>query len=102
MLHNSLVPEFKGQITELAELMDEFGLGEAQMQTSDIRIAFRRRASRRQLVTESVDSVEAPTASIHEQIDEVAEPTAPKGTPIAMAPLNGIFMVLQAPHPRLL
>ncbi len=90
MLHNSLVPEFKGQITELAELMDEFGLGEAQIQTEDIRIAFRRRGSRRQVVTETIDSTDATLASPHEVTEEAPEPTAPKGTPIA-SPMNGIF-----------
>jgi len=88
--HNLLVPEYKQQISELAELMEEFRLGEAQLQTSELRIAFKRRSAARTVVTES-SSIEEVSASSSEEIaDDVPEVVAPKGTPIT-SPMNGIF-----------
>jgi len=92
--HNLLVPEYKRQISELAELMEEFRLGEAQLQIEELRIAFRRRPAARAAVTELTESHDA--APAEEAPEEIPEPAAPKGTPIT-SPMNGIYYASPSP-----
>lgn len=88
--HNLLVPEYKQKISELAELMEEFRLGEAQWQTDEFQVAFRRRAKAAASVAESTDVVETETSAGEEDPPDEADHRAPKGLPIT-SPMNGIF-----------
>ena len=87
--HNLLVSEYKQQISELAELMEEFRLGEAQLQTAELRIAFRRRPAARVVTTEAVESHEQAFDPL-DSVEETPEPVVQKGTPIT-SPMNGIY-----------
>jgi acetyl-CoA carboxylase biotin carboxyl carrier protein len=88
--HNLLVSEYKKQISELAELMEEFRLGEAQLQTSELRIAFKRRATARTVTLEAPELAQDASTIASDIVEETPEAPAPKGTPIT-SPMNGIF-----------
>ncbi len=88
--HNLRVAEYKQQISELAELMEEFRLGEAQLQTDELKIAFKRRSTVKTVGTEVVVSDGSSIVDSEEITEEVVEVAAPKGTPIT-SPMNGIF-----------
>jgi acetyl-CoA carboxylase biotin carboxyl carrier protein len=82
--------DVREKITALADLMQEFRLAEARLQTPEGTVAFRRRAARPAAPAGvgTVDVVEeaAPTyAAIPEPVAE-----APIGTPIT-SPMTGIF-----------
>ncbi len=87
--------ELTRRIDDLAELMDEFALSEAELSGPDWKVAFRR--ARRPVPVDhseaSPDVLEAPAA---------AAPTAvppsggPKGTPIN-SPMNGIYYSSPSP-----
>lgn len=88
--------DYKQQITELAELMDEFRLGEAQMQTEGVRMAFKRRATVR-TVAASEGSVELVDSGSYEpEMPEAPVVQAQAGTPIT-SPMNGIFYASPSP-----
>ncbi len=83
--------DVKQQITDLAELMEEFRLGEAQLRTEDLLIAFRRRATAAKPSADGSAADGSDSASAEDlEEDEEAEPAAPKGVPIS-SPMNGIF-----------
>ena len=88
--HNLRVAEYKQQISELAELMEEFRLGEAQLQTDELKIAFKRRSPVKTVGTEVVVSDGSSIVDSEEIAEEVVEVAVPKGTPIT-SPMNGIF-----------
>ena len=88
--HNLPVSEYKQQISELAELMEEYRLGEAQLQTEQIRIAFKRRSTARTITTEAVQSIEGDYSHDPIEVDETPVVQAQAGTPIT-SPMNGIF-----------
>jgi acetyl-CoA carboxylase biotin carboxyl carrier protein len=83
------VPEYHEKITELAELMEEFRLGEAKIETDGLRIAFRRRPAPKMVTAESFETEDSSQASYLEAEAHV-EPEVPKGMPIT-SPMNGIF-----------
>lgn len=87
--HNLLVSEYKEQITELAELMEEFRLGEAQLQKGDLRIAFKRRPQLKAAAQESA-LPDGLVGTLEEDSTPEAVEASPKGTPIT-SPMNGIF-----------
>jgi len=84
------VPEYKQQISELAELMEEFRLGEAQLQTSEMRIAFKRRSTTKVVTTDPIESADDPSLETEALMVEAGEAAKPKGIPIT-SPMNGIF-----------
>ena len=84
------MPEYKQQIDELAELMEEFRLGEAQLQTGELRIAFRRRPTAKLLLHEAAETVGATGIESEDAPEPPAEPAAPTGLPI-ISPINGIY-----------
>jgi len=94
--HNLPVSEYKQQISELAELMEEYRLGEAQLQTEQIRIAFKRRSTVRAVTTEAVVSHDVDFLPDHSEVDEAPVVQAPIGTPIT-SPMNGIFYASPSP-----
>ena len=88
--HNLPVSEYKQKISELAELMEEYRLGEAQLQTEEIRIAFRRRPTARTVTTESNASHEIEFSQEPLAAEEPLAAPVQAGTPIT-SPMNGIF-----------
>src|SRR4051794_34676302 len=97
MPHNSPVEQEAGMdhkqtISELAELMQQYRLSEARLQSGDLTIAFRRRASRPAPSSGPSHDGE-PLFDGHSddfQPSPAAAPTAPKGTPVS-SPMSGIY-----------
>ncbi len=94
--HNLRVPEYIEKITELAELMEEFRLGEVLLETDEFRVGFKRRLTRIS-GTESQGSFlsEDLPSDNSAEIEVVVE--APKGMPIT-SPMNGIFYGSPSPN----
>ena len=92
-----MVSDLKQQITDLAGLMDEFRLGEAELEIGGERIAFRRKPARSAAVLPPEHFVE------EESQDSVVEPeptpvaTAPAGIPVT-SPMTGIFYGAPSPN----
>lgn len=88
--------DLKAKVDELAELMEQFQLGEAELSGEGWRVAFRKRsavAATPQLLTsapiqEEATEEETPTAP--------AAPAAPQGTPVT-SPMAGIFYSASSP-----
>ena len=91
------VADYRERIDELAQLMDEFHLAEARMESDDFTVAFRRRPTPRAagpaavLEDHEVFAHSPGAASAPEE-----EQPASKGTPIP-SPMAGIFY--SAPNP---
>ena len=87
----------KSKIDELAQLMEDFRLSEAEISSEGARIAFRRKpVASAQPVTSHGESVET---THHDDVLEFdAAPVEPKvqGIPIA-SPMNGIFYSSPSP-----
>lgn len=84
----------QAKIEELASLMDEFGLAEANFQEGDLRIRFaRKRKAVVSQTSEVAHDFEPEAAFIPAQ---AIEPPKPLGTPVT-SPMNGIFY--NAPSP---
>jgi acetyl-CoA carboxylase biotin carboxyl carrier protein len=99
MSHNSPVTDnpmadssqvdYKESIGELADLMQEFRLTEARLQTGDLTIAFRRRPTPRP--SSAAETQETSDAGFYEAAPAVPSgPAAPKGLPVT-SPMPGIF-----------
>lgn len=89
--------DYQEKIVELAELMDEFRLGEAKLESDGFTIGFRRKSVTRVVAAESViheDASMSSTSYEEEEADPV--PQAPAGTPIT-SPMNGIFYSSPSP-----
>ncbi len=84
------MPDFQEKISELADLMEEFKLGEAKIETEEFTIGFRRRAAAKTVTVESVMSEEHVHSSDHFEPEIANEPEQVKGIPIT-SPMNGIF-----------
>ena len=88
--------DYKQQISELAELMDEFRLGEAQIQSETIRVAFKRRPTVRTVSTETTGEAADHGYSLEPEEDEAPAVQVPTGIPIS-SPMNGIFYASPSP-----
>lgn len=90
MRHNSNFMDVREKITALADLMQEFRLAEARLETPEGTVAFRRRAARPVAAAGTVEVVDAPEAE--PSYAPPAEPVVevPKGTPVT-SPMTGIF-----------
>lgn len=82
--------DVREKITALADLMQEFRLAEARLETPEGTVAFRRRAARPVAAAGTVEVVDAVEAE--PVYAPAAEPVAevPKGTPVS-SPMTGIF-----------
>jgi acetyl-CoA carboxylase biotin carboxyl carrier protein len=91
------VSDLKQRITDLADLMEEFRLAEAEIESDGQRIAFRRRSQI--AVTSAVHSVEAAEQPEAADIAPEAEPVSnqPKGVPVT-SPMTGIFYAAPSPN----
>lgn len=84
----------KRQITELAEIMDEFRLAEAEFESDGHRIAFRRSFT----PPPAIDA--APIEFEPQAFDDAPAPAQPEvqaGTPVT-SPMTGIFYTAQNPN----
>jgi acetyl-CoA carboxylase biotin carboxyl carrier protein len=88
------VSDLKQQITDLADLMEEFRLSEAELDSEGQRIAFRRRSR----VTAAAPVGEMTPAEEH-AFEEEAEPVVAqqKGMPVS-SPMTGIFYGAPSPN----
>lgn len=87
----------KRQITELAEIMDEFRLAEAEFESDGHRIAFRRSFT----PAASPAAIDAAPIEFEPQAFEdapaPAQPEVQAGTPVT-SPMTGIFYTAQNPN----
>lgn len=90
----SLVAEYKERIDELAALMDEFGLSEAELRGPDWRIAFRK--ARKAAPTTSVEENAEFTESVLIETPLPPVESKPAGMPVT-SPMNGIFYTAPSP-----
>ncbi len=87
----------KVRIDELAELMDEFKLSEAELTTDGFSIAFKKRAKAVPVQTIAVGSAtDIAVEELEEEEDEAPVSNVPTGTPIT-SPMTGIYY--SAPSP---
>lgn len=87
----------KVRIDELAELMDEFKLSEAELTTDGFSIAFKKRAKAVPVQTIAVGSAtDIAVEELEEEEDEASVSNVPTGTPIT-SPMTGIYY--SAPSP---
>lgn len=93
------VDELKGRISELAELMEEFKLSEAEMVSEGVRVAFKKR-SKVVAKPASSEAVEAAVDDSFEVEEIVATPVAvdnkPSGMPVT-SPMTGIYYSASSP-----
>lgn len=89
----------KSRVTEIAELMDRFGLEEAHWSGDGVSVSFKRS---RQATVVATAPVAEPShgAQAEEPFEEApATPAAPQGTPIS-SPMNGIFYRAASPNAK--
>lgn len=89
----------KRQITELAEIMDEFRLAEAEFESDGHRIAFRR-SHAPTLAVPTAASDAAPIEFELQAFEDAPAPAQPEvqaGTPVT-SPMTGIFYTAQNPN----
>ncbi len=88
----------KDQITEIAQLMEEFRLDEANFEQDGLKVSFKRNRPSTKTVATS-QSLSEPER-LDEQYDEVPEtaglPAAPAGIPVT-SPMSGIFYSTPSP-----
>jgi len=89
------VDDLKGAVSELAQMMEEFGLTEAKLKGEDWSVSFSRltpAAAASPTTTVSADT-SVPRTAVR---PTKAEPAKPKGTPIN-SPMMGIFFTSPSP-----
>jgi len=93
------VNEMKERIDELADLMGQFKLAEAELEVDGFRVAFKRKTAPK-TVSVAAEAVQAAEFVEHDHDDvdvpEVALDSKPSGTPVA-SPMTGIYY--SAPSP---
>jgi acetyl-CoA carboxylase biotin carboxyl carrier protein len=96
--HNPSVEEMKQRIDELAALMEEFSLSEAEMRGSDWKIAFRKFRKAAPPATQPGEAAEMPMESLS-AADFASPPVEdkPKGLPVT-SPMNGIYYSAPSPN----
>jgi len=91
------VSDLKQRISDLAGLMEEFHLAEAEWESEGERVSFRRRSNLVVAGTYSTESGE----SAHEEhvfpVDPEPVPAWPSGVPLT-SPMTGIFYLSQSPN----
>lgn len=94
----SPVADYKATISELADVMQEYRLSEARLQSGELTIAFRRRpAAKRAPVEGEAVMVEVEEIYAYEAAPAVpTAPSAPKGIPVT-SPMTGIFYTSSSP-----
>ncbi|MEA2552078.1 MAG: acetyl-CoA carboxylase biotin carboxyl carrier protein [Fimbriimonadaceae bacterium] len=86
--------DLKARVDQLADLMDQFQLGQAELSGDGWRVAFKKRAAKAASTADSVESEtdeDAPAAASTPQA-----PAAPQGTPVN-SPMTGIFYTSSSP-----
>jgi acetyl-CoA carboxylase biotin carboxyl carrier protein len=86
----------KERITQLAALMEEFRLSEAEIESDGQHVAFRRRSSAVQQVQQN--GAQTPHEEEHVfPVEPDPIPAAPKGVPVA-SPMTGIYYGAPSPN----
>ena len=94
-MHNHSVEELIGKIDELAQLMDEFALQQAEFSGQDWKVSFKRQR-RTQLVEEIEENFNIGIGQlIMPQATAVVE-QRPSGLPVS-SPMNGIYYASPSP-----
>jgi len=87
---------YKRRVEELAELMSEFGLSEAELEGEGWKISLRKTKPAAQVVTMAAIDAGAPVAESVTFEEEVPAVSAPPGIPVT-SPMTGIYY--SAPSP---
>jgi acetyl-CoA carboxylase biotin carboxyl carrier protein len=90
MRHNPPVSEQSSQISELAELMNEFQLNEARLRLGELMVTFKRRPKR------SLTSERGADGGSDEPILESTKEEVSHGSPVA-SPMTGIYYASPSP-----
>ncbi len=85
--------DHKQQVGELADIMSESGLSEAQLSLGELRIGFKKRSTSRPPSTSESEILDDPHA---EYAPVALIPELPKGTPIT-SPMTGIYYGAPSP-----
>jgi len=93
----SPMPDRMAQVDQLAALMDEFGLAEAEMTIDGLRIGYRKAAKARAVVVQEGDAAPEHFEEEAEEVAVSAGPAAVSGNPIT-SPMTGIYY--GAPSPQ--
>lgn len=88
--------DLKGAVSELAQMMDEFGLTEAKLKGEDWSVCFSRLAPNPSVAPSVAVSTESPPPRSTARTGARAEPAKPKGTPVN-SPMMGIFYTAPSP-----
>ncbi len=93
------VEDFKARITELAEIMDQFRLSEAELESDGQRIVFRRRPASPPVQMIAPAGVSTAIVEEPEPVEPEMPPvsSAPAGTPVS-SPMTGIFYTAPSPN----
>lgn len=94
--HNAPVSELKAQVTQLAQLMDEFGLAEARVSGGDWCVEFGRTAPGTAAPAQAASTAEPSAKRRAAPSKEAAQPETPAGSPIS-SPMTGIFYSSPSP-----
>lgn len=87
----------KEKITEVAQLMEEFRLDEASIQSEGFKVAFKRnRPQPRTVVTTTSSSEDRQDDQPDDAQEVVPVPAVPLGTPVT-SPMNGVFYSTPGP-----
>ncbi len=86
----------RNRVDELASLMEEFSLDDAEMSGPGWRVQFKRNASVVMVQTSEAVAEQTDHAEDHEPM-HAAQPEEPKGTVIA-SPMNGIYYASPSPN----
>jgi acetyl-CoA carboxylase biotin carboxyl carrier protein len=89
--HNQVVNEIRRRVDELAELMSEFNLEEASLQSDTWLVSFKKSPSVN--FRPATDSVQVAHQGAMEVIPE---PVTPKGTPVT-SPMTGVYYSSPSP-----
>ena len=95
MRHNSRVADYSSQITELAELMNEFQLTKARLEVGEFSVTLRKTPRR---IPKSASADDGPNEGDGLDSGVPVPEAAPvqKGTPVA-SPMTGIFYTSPSP-----
>jgi acetyl-CoA carboxylase biotin carboxyl carrier protein len=87
----------KARVDELANLMEQFQLSQAELSGSDWRVAFKKRSTAKQvMVTTEGAHAETEDHDDHHADATPQAPAAPQGTPVS-SPMTGIYYTASSP-----
>lgn len=90
--------DLKGRVDELAELMDDFQLAQAELAGEGWRVAFRKKSTTPPTLIQAGTSEGTTEDSTHDEpvSTAAAAPAVPQGTPVS-SPMTGIYYSASSP-----